>query len=598
MEILGISIKTFTEAAKNIVKDIDASKSNTAISQDAGSTIENAEATKAVDSLKNTDNKEVTVKEPDKTKIWAAATKKHNEIIPDEKTVKIDGNDKGVTLGGSQVIAGENVDTISTSEQHTALKDSIKKATEASKKSVNDFIKNVTKVPNLLQSLANPDGINVKLTASDKEAEANEKLAALDKNRAELNKRREEIRVSSQNPDLAKEQKEALKAEAAALSESINKIDAIPKVFKTQNGAKIKIDNASNIKSFNAAQLKDTDITDTNLEGYEGMFKPNKASSGDKPAGEVTVPKVSDAYNAFKKDFEDKSGKDFQLGDNQNLIMYREGDEVKFLIVHSTENEKQQRTTKISKPIVAKRDNPEEGGKTTIDSTGVYQSTDSQRSATIMMSTFDDNNTKLANTNNAPEAKAVKFDDIGFGKNSPNTISTSTTIPYGYTEEPVENLAWLDTKVIKYAAPLPVPGTNTSNIQNDIFNLELTEDQKLVLSKMSPSFSNIQNKTSGLTPTEIGLIRDDLSRAGSHWKPLSKAIHANTPLNSLLLNSPINSDDASLKNIEYEENIGNRRYQALMTSLLRDQQTNVRSFMTNNSDIVIPGSESLPTGVQ
>ncbi|MFZ4085209.1 MAG: hypothetical protein ACOYK1_06705, partial [Vampirovibrionia bacterium] len=361
MEILGISIKTFTEAAKNIVKEIDASKSNTAISQDAGSTIENAESTKAVDSFKNTDNKKVTVNERDKANIWEAATKEHNAIIPDEKKVTI--NDKVVKLGGSQEIKGKKIDSISTSEQHTALKDSIEEATEASKKTVNNFISKLKGTPNLLKSFIDPDGINVKLTAG--EEAANNQLAALDKNRAELNKRREEIRVSSQNPDLAKEQKEALKAEAAALSESINKIDAIPKVFKTQNGAKIKIDNASNIKSFDAAQLSNEDITKTELEGYEGMFKPNTASSGDKPAGEVTVPKVSDAYNAFKKDFEDKSGKDFQLGDNQNLIMYREGDEVKFLIVHSNETGKK-RTTQISKPIVAKRDNPEEGGKTTI----------------------------------------------------------------------------------------------------------------------------------------------------------------------------------------------------------------------------------------
>lgn len=592
MDIIGISIKTFTKAAKSVVEEIDTSKSNTAIKEKTESTIEKTDVTDAGDNFKDSSNRAVTVEREQKTKIWAAATKKHNEIIPDEKTVKIDGNDRGVTLGGSQEIAGENVDTISTSDQHTALKDSIAKATEASKKSVNDFIKNVTKTPNLLQSLANPDGINVKLTTGDDAA--NEKLAALDKNRAELNKRREEIRVSSQNPDLADEQKEALKAEAAALSDSINKIDAIPKVFKTQNGAKIKIDNASNIKSFDAAQLNNEDITKTELEGYEGMFKPNTASSGNKPAGEVTVPKVSDAYEAFKRDFEDKSGKDFQLGANQNLIMYREGDEVKFLIVHSAETNSK-RTTQISKPIVAKREKPEEGGNTTINSEDVYSMDKAKNTATIMMSKFDDNNAEVASTTTPPAAEPVQFDKIGFGKNSPNTISTSTTIPYGYTEEPVENLAWLDTKVIKYAAPLPVPGTNTSNIQNDIFNLELTEDQKLVLSKMSPSFSNIQNKTSGLTPTEIGLIRNDLSRAGSHWKPLSKAIHAKTPLNSLLLNSPINSDDESLKRIEYEENIGNRRYQALMTSLLRDQQTNVRSFKTNNSDIVIPGTESLPT---
>lgn len=338
----------------------------------------------------------------DTNKIWIEAAAMQNQIIPGEKNdknttggtnLKINGKD--IKLGGSEDFdtgSGKKVaiDTISTPEQQKALTEQIKIAT------ANPDLKKITDPSDDAEKTTRQEKIKNLKTGTDTTKVAlldddQNSLTSLDQNRAELNKRREEVRLAIKNDNLAESQKQALKAEQKTLDESLKTIGAVPKVFATQNGARLEIKNGSNIMSISQTQTNST----AKLDGYEGMFQDKDT----KNQTEVKVPTVKQAYDSFAKQMKESTGKDFALGANQNLVMYRDDDSVKFLIVDSETEANGNRNTIITKPIIAKR---KDDGGIAIEKPSITKSgTSGQETAVIEAKQFNYRAGEAANVDGA-----------------------------------------------------------------------------------------------------------------------------------------------------------------------------------------------------
>lgn len=363
--------------------------------------INQGEAGKTKDRFITMNNKVSKHNDQDAKQIWAEAAKDQNVIIPGEKNdknttggtnLKINGKD--IKLGGSKDFDTGNgkvaIDTISTPEQQKALTEQIKIAT------ANPDLKKITDPSDDAEKTTRQEKIKNLKTGTDTTKVAlldddQKSLTSLDQNRAELNKRREEVRLAINNDNLAESQKQALKAEQKTLDESLKTIDAVPKVFATQNGARLEIKNGSNIRSISQTQITST----AKLDGYEGMFQEKDTEN----QTEVKVPTVKQAYDSFAKQMKESTGKDFALGANQNLVMYRDDDSVKFLIVDSETEANGNRNTIITKPIIAKR---KDDGGTAIEKPSITKSgTSGQETAVIEAKQFNYKAGEAANVDGA-----------------------------------------------------------------------------------------------------------------------------------------------------------------------------------------------------
>jgi hypothetical protein len=405
----GISTRVLAEgAAKASGDQISSELTEKSLNKVAGkdSVINQAEVKKTKDKFINVGvgntNTPSKLSQEDTNKIWIEAAAMQNQIIPGEKNeqnptggTNLKINAKDIKLGGSKDFdtgSGKKVaiDTISTPEQQKALTEQIKIAT------ANPDLKKITAPSDDAEKTTRQEKIKNLKTGTDTTKVAlldddQKSLTSLDQNRAELNKRREEVRLAINNDNLAESQKQALKAEQKTLDESLKTIDAVPKVFATQNGARLEIKNGSNIRSISQTQITST----AKLDGYEGMFQEKDTEN----QTEVKVPTVQQAYDSFAKQMKESTGKDFALGANQNLVMYRDDDSVKFLIVDSETEANGNRNTIITKPIIAKR---KEDGETAIEKPSITKSgTSGQETAVIEAKQFNYKAGEAANLNGA-----------------------------------------------------------------------------------------------------------------------------------------------------------------------------------------------------
>jgi hypothetical protein len=469
---------------------------------------------------------------------------------------KNDGNkfkigDKEIQLGGSKDLTtgtkAVSVDTISTPDQQNALKTQIKTATSS------DDIKKVTApttdedkktLQGKIKSLQAGTDTNVNLLDDN-----NKTITSLDKNRAELNKRREEVRLATKNDNLTAEQKTALKAEQKALDESLKMIDGVPKVFATQNGARLKVDNGSNIRSISRNQI----TSDDKLDGYEGMFQ----AKDEKNQTEVKVPTVKQAYNSFAQQMKESTGKDFTLGDNQNLVMYRDGDNVKFLIVDSKTETNGNRKTIITEPIIAKR---KEDGETAIEKPLVKKSgTSGQETVEFSAKQFNYGAGDAATIDGAGED--IKINLVKDGKPQVSFMDESTTgvASKGKNQSgitiPLENISISEGKI-----------TGAGRYIQNTYKITPTDEQ-LKLLRTTSKYNVFSEKNKDTNDGTYTISQNDLKTISSElnssiYQPVVNSLNQGGNLSDITLDQ---IDLNKINTSKYSEDVNNYRYRVLMT---------------------------------
>lgn len=515
--------------------------------------------------------------------VWAEAAKIQNSIIPGEVSDqnKNGGNkfkigDKEIQLGGSKDLTTDtkavSVDTISTPDQQNALKTQIKTATSS------DDIKKVTApttdedkktLQGKIKSLQAGTDTNVNLLDDN-----NKTITSLDKNRAELNKRREEVRLATKNDNLTAEQKTALKAEQKALDESLKMIDGVPKVFATQNGARLKVDNGSNIRSISRNQI----TSDDKLDGYEGMFQ----AKDEKNQTEVKVPTVKQAYNSFAQQMKESTGKDFTLGDNQNLVMYRDGDNVKFLIVDSKTETNGNRKTIITEPIIAKR---KEDGETAIGKPLVKKSgTSGQETVEFSAKQF-----------NYGAGEDIKINLVKDGKPQVSFMDESTTgvASKGKNQSgitiPLENISISEGKI-----------TGAGRYIQNTYKITPTDEQIKLLRTTSKHEIFSENKkdsdgTYTISQNDLKTISSELN--SPIYTPVVKSLNENGKKLTDITLDKIDLD--KLNDSQYSEDIDNYRYRVLMTYWMLHPESRDNKFTKilknyNKNDSSLFSTEPMP----
>jgi hypothetical protein len=570
------------------------------IIQQAGDTLrlpDTAKIVKAADPKKDIVTKIISPKsKPENVNaVWAEAAKIQNSIIPGEvnNENKDGGNkfqigDKEIQLGGSKDLKTDSktvsIDTISTPEQQNALKTQIKAATSSTD------LKKITapdtdddkraRQENIKKLNTSNETTNVNLLDDDKNTIAN-----LDKNRAELNKRGEEIRLASKNTNLTDEQKTALKTEQKALDESLKAIDAVPKVFATQNGARLKVDNGSNIRSINKSQITSND----KLDGYEGMFQ----AKDEKNQTEVKVPTVKQAYDSFTQQMKESTGKDFTLGDKQNLVMYRDGDNVKFLIVDSKTETTGNRKTIITEPIIAKR---EENGETAIKKPLVKKSgTSGQETVEFSAKQFNYGAGDAATIDGAGEDIKINLVKDGtsttsfFGADKPTSSDVKQTNTNNYP-----NFALNKVKI-------------TANLADaTTYDLELPKDTLRLLSSMTTNRAPLSSyfeigannyRITGLDKTHLDEMNKELKKR-PYLKAAITHLNGGGKLSDVLLSKEITKDE--LQNTQYAEDINNPRYKALITYITKPENNDGKAIIRDlqeNHEILPPWVDLINAGI-
>jgi hypothetical protein len=525
-------------------------------------------------------------------KVWEDAIATHNLIIPGKitdggKEFKI-GNKK-IQLGGSEKLKintkDVSIDTISTPQQQNALKAEIKAATNSSdvKKITNpstdaDTTNRKEKIKNLATGT---ETTNVTLLDND-----NQNITTLDKNRAELNKRKEEVRLAIKNDNLAESQKTALKAEQKALDESLNMIDAVPKAFATQNGAKLEIKNGSNIRSIPPSQIHSS----TKLDGYEGMFQQK---GDEKNQTTVRTPTVQEAYESFAGQVKKDSGKDFKLGDNQNLVMYREGNTVKFLIVDSITLDNGNRETIVTKPVIANKDND---GKTVIKTPITKSGQDSSTAtATIPAQKFTYKNGEAANINSPGENTTVNLVKDGtsttsfFGADKPGSSEVKQTTTNNYPD-----FALNQVKI-------------TANLADATkYNLELPKDTLRLLNSITNNRAPLSSyfdidadncRITGLDKTHLDEMNKELNKR-PYLKAAITHLNGGGKLSDVLLSQEITQRE--LQNTQYAEDINNPRYKALITYITKSEMNDGKAIIKDlqeNREILPPWVDLINAGI-
>lgn len=518
------------------------------------------------------------------TQVWTDAVAKHNLIIPGEITdggKKFKINQKDFQLGGSEKLKTNteevSIDTISTPQQQNALKAEIKAATNSPdvKKITNPSTDgDITDRKEKIKQLAtNTNTTNVALLDNN-----NQNITTLDKNRAELNKRKEEVRLAIKNDHLAKSQKTALEAEQKALDESLKAIDAVPKVFATQNGARLEIKNGSNIRSIDKSQI-DSDHT---LDGYEGMFQKEDAVNQTK----VKVPTVSQAYKSFAEQMRQDSGKDFTLGDNQNLIMYREGDNVKFLVVDSKNLQDGNKETIITQPIVANKD---KDGKTDIKTPITKSGESGTETATIAAKKFNYRPGETAQVNTTVNlVKDGTSTTSFFGADKPVSSDVKPTATNSYPDFALKQ------------AKITANSADTTK-----YDLELTPEtlrllrstgkQNLLTNYTETSTGNYQ--ITGLDKRHLDEMNNELNKR-PYLKAAITHLNQGGKLSDVLLSKPITKDE--LKNTQYAEDINNLRYKALITYITKSENNDGKAIikaLQKNREILPPWVDLINAGI-
>ena len=165
-------------------------------------------------------------------------------------------------------------------------------------------------------------------TSSDKNGKVVDpsgRLKEIDKSRGKIHA---QIRELKSKDKLTTEEKKTL----ALLNDQRDKADSISKTIVTTNGASTRINNASAIYEIGRGKKQDLGKNYQDIPGYTD---------------------TEAAYEAYKAQYKSSTGKDFELKDNQSLVMYRRGDILAYRLIQSdliddTNGSGKQRVTGIS----------------------------------------------------------------------------------------------------------------------------------------------------------------------------------------------------------------------------------------------------------
>lgn len=548
MNVPLVNVETLVKEVKAVVKTVDVAKNTEKITAEVGRSIDSTEASKIKpDKFVDSKDANVTVTPSNIKQAWEKAAKLTNEIIPDKQELTI-GTNK-VNLGSQTDIKFGNetvkIDTISSAEQIENLKKTVKDNINS------DSIKKLTnptdaqekeKLKEQIEKLKAPQtGVTVTLLDNSQS-----EISNLDNNRALLNKRSEEIKLALKNTNLNEEQKQELKKEQEGLKESIKSIDTVPKIFATQNGANLKIDKASNIRSVTKEQINSND----SLTGYEGFFSDKNTEN----QTQVKTPTVKEAYQAFQAQMKKETGKDFTLGDQQNLVMYREGDEVKFLIVDSKTDDKKNKTTVISKPIIAKR---EDDGSTNI--TVPVKREGNGKDITMEANKFVYGAGDTANVNS--DGTPLTINLVKDGKAQLSFLGESTTgvASKGKNQSgitiPLENISISEGKI-----------TGAGRYIQNTYKITPTDEQ-LKLLRTTSKYNVFSEKNKDTNDGTYTISQNDLKTISSElnssiYQPVVNSLNQGGNLSDITLDQ---IDLNKINTSKYSEDVNNYRYRVLMT---------------------------------
>jgi hypothetical protein len=183
----------------------------------------------------------------------------------------------------------------------------------------------------------------------DVETASNTSIQKLDTSRAALNERILKLEKATQDDSetFNTKQKARIQKEITALQTERNRIDKETKIVQLSNGAMIKYKGSDLVEIGSGdAQTYEQKLS-ANYKGNVRKVQDDGTLSADTEA-EATR---SDAYKEFRAKYKAQTGKELELKENQRLVMYKRADDVIYQIIESSLDNKNNRTTVISKEI-------------------------------------------------------------------------------------------------------------------------------------------------------------------------------------------------------------------------------------------------------
>jgi hypothetical protein len=273
--------------------------------------------------------------------------------------------------------------------------------------------------------------------------------------------------------------------------------------------------------------------------------------------------------------------------------MYRDGDNVKFLIVDSKTETTGNRKTIITEPIIAKR---KDDGGTAIEKPSITKSgTSGQETAVIEAKQFNYRAGEAANVDGAGEDIKINLVKDGtsttsfFGADKPTSSDVKQTNTNNYPDFALNQ--------VKITANLADANT---------YDLELPKDTLRLLSSMTNNRAPLSSyfeigannyRITGLDKTHLDEMNKELKKR-PYLKAAITHLNGGGKLSDVLLSKEITKDE--LQNTQYAEDINNPRYKALITYITKPENNDGKAIIRDlqeNHEILPPWVDLINAGI-
>ncbi len=294
---------------------------------------------------------------------WKEVANVSDEYIPDPEKIKI--GKQTVDLGSKETIATEQSSTskknisINSLSQEKELKELNTGVTEEInniarlKNTKGEINPSVQKEINKMRTEERDGTIPESESGKERNVEIGSRTSVdnLNNTRASLNDRIISLENALEAKDSGtsvynEKQKEKISKEIKALEIERDRIDNEVKIVQVSNGAIIRYRGSDFVE---IASGDGQEYNQKLSKNYRGDIKA--VNDGKVAEDTIVEPTRADAYNEFKARYKAETGKDFELQENQRLVMYKRKDEVIYQIIESDVDEKNNRTTVISREI-------------------------------------------------------------------------------------------------------------------------------------------------------------------------------------------------------------------------------------------------------
>lgn len=314
---------------------------------------------------------------------WKEVAKASNEFIPGKEEITI--GEQTVTLGSEETIATTGsgsgktdikINSLTTEKEIKELQTGITEETKNIARTQDEAGKVIPEVQARIDKMREEVRENTVPKAErnqerDVETSSNTSIQKLDTSRAALNERiiKLETATKDNSETFNAKQKARIQKEITALQTERDRIDKETKIVQLSNGAVIKYKGADLVEIGSG----DTQIYEQKLSGnYKNNVRKVK-EDGTLSTDTESEATRSDAYKEFKARYKAQTGKELELKENQRLVMYKRADDVIYQIIESSLDDKNNRTTVISKEIKeakAKQNGTEKEGLSGINDQG------------------------------------------------------------------------------------------------------------------------------------------------------------------------------------------------------------------------------------